>query len=544
MKLLLPLILGCCSVLSETATDSSSFLARASAQLERLDTYRRPPSDRQPSWLEILARDPGIGRISSRRAFEIYRLLPDDMQVEIANKVGGNRAMIELLADSKDEAMQDNRIKRSGSKREIYDRDGYESPPEGYQEEYAGYEHYGPPPQQSGSDSGSIIKGSSSVIGGIAQGLISGLVSASGTASKGSSSISAQSSQSSVQSSSSSSDTDKPKPEYGQVYSYGDKAFDVWDFKKAIVSTLMQAVKAISGGVIALKGQLIKGSGYLVSTKGKIIAKAGDAVTSLGRNIAKSAVTPPPHPGYSYHQGGHDESYGGPPPAVGEYLAPNEEYHGNPSYHSTSDADDEQAGLLIAKPTKPDDDHHDHGNNQHSGNVKPEDDYQGPPPEQPDKENAVIDYQNFHRDNENAHHPTSFSYGVPPVQLPLEPLNPVSIQQSVEYPPIHLDYFLPNKDQFELPNGDDNDLSVYSSLTIDMEPDSIKAPLKGHAGFHDFHMLPMQGPLKIPLLGPPHAMPYWQNQPVDFNGLYRRRNSAQRRRSARELAQWMRLQRG
>lgn len=77
----------------------------------------------------------------------------------------------------------------------------------------------------------------------------------------------------------------------------------MWDFKKAIISTLMQAVKAISGGVIALKGQLLKGSGYLVSTKGKIIAKTGDAITTLGRNIAKSAVHPhpePSHPGHLY----------------------------------------------------------------------------------------------------------------------------------------------------------------------------------------------------------------------------------------------------
>lgn len=64
----------------------------------------------------------------------------------------------------------------------------------------------------------------------------------------------------------------------------------------------MQAVKAISGGVIALKGQLIKGSGYLVSKKGKIISSTGDAITSLGRNIAKSAVhhPEPAHHGYTY----------------------------------------------------------------------------------------------------------------------------------------------------------------------------------------------------------------------------------------------------
>lgn len=61
----------------------------------------------------------------------------------------------------------------------------------------------------------------------------------------------------------------------------------------------MQAIKAISGGVIALKGQLLKGGGYLVSSKGKIISKTGDVITTLGRNIAKSAVQPS-HPMYLY----------------------------------------------------------------------------------------------------------------------------------------------------------------------------------------------------------------------------------------------------
>lgn len=135
--------------------------------------------------------------------------------------------MIELLANPKYMEMMQDRIKRSGSKREVYNQDGYESPPEGYppQEEYGGYapesygDHYGGGyPQNSGSDSGGIIKGSTSLIGGIAKGIIGGLVSASGSASKGSSSISASSSQSSAQSSAASSGEHK-KPEYGHVYS-------------------------------------------------------------------------------------------------------------------------------------------------------------------------------------------------------------------------------------------------------------------------------------------------------------------------------------
>lgn len=52
------------------------------------------------------------------------------------------------------------------------------------------------------------------------------------------------------------------------------KSFDGWSLKKSILNTLLQAVKAIAGGVTSLKGQLIKGSGYLVSAKGKVSNQA------------------------------------------------------------------------------------------------------------------------------------------------------------------------------------------------------------------------------------------------------------------------------
>lgn len=48
------------------------------------------------------------------------------------------------------------------------------------------------------------------------------------------------------------------------------KGFDGWSLKKSILNTLLQAVKAIAGGVTTLQGQLIKGSGYLVTQKGKV----------------------------------------------------------------------------------------------------------------------------------------------------------------------------------------------------------------------------------------------------------------------------------
>lgn len=46
--------------------------------------------------------------------------------------------------------------------------------------------------------------------------------------------------------------------------------FDPWTLKKSVLNTLYQAVKAITGGVTAIKGQLIKGSGYASSASGKV----------------------------------------------------------------------------------------------------------------------------------------------------------------------------------------------------------------------------------------------------------------------------------
>jgi len=44
---------------------------------------------------------------------------------------------------------------------------------------------------------------------------------------------------------------------------------------------------------LALKGQLVKGSGYLLSGKGKVVSKAGDAITSFGKHLAASAQSKP-----------------------------------------------------------------------------------------------------------------------------------------------------------------------------------------------------------------------------------------------------------
>lgn len=72
--------------------------------------------------------------------------------------------------------------------------------------------------------------------------------------------------------------------------------------KKGILSTLLQAAKALKGGVLAIKGQLIKGSGYILSTKGKLLEGGGEAITGLGKKIVKSAIA-------KSHKHGHDGRY-------------------------------------------------------------------------------------------------------------------------------------------------------------------------------------------------------------------------------------------
>lgn len=47
--------------------------------------------------------------------------------------------------------------------------------------------------------------------------------------------------------------------------------FDGWALKRSILNTIFQAVKAITGGITAINGQLIKGSGYAISAGGKVI---------------------------------------------------------------------------------------------------------------------------------------------------------------------------------------------------------------------------------------------------------------------------------
>nr|XP_037868896.1 uncharacterized protein LOC101736774 isoform X1 [Bombyx mori] len=121
-------------------------------------------------------------------------------------------------------------------------------------------------------------------------------------------------------------------------YSYeppqqGEK-YDFLGLKKSILYTLFQAVKAITGGVTILKGQLIKGGGALASTLGKVIAVKGDAVSNLGKKIVSSAALsekkPVSTPVYGPPPTSHLE-YGPPPSAYGAPTAPAHYSHTAPA---------------------------------------------------------------------------------------------------------------------------------------------------------------------------------------------------------------------
>ncbi|XP_003427474.2 uncharacterized protein LOC100678819 isoform X1 [Nasonia vitripennis] len=322
---------------------SSELSRAAAAQLQRLAPFRRSTTlESQPIGVGKASRDKAAKEARNTRANsaeqslripidlgELYRIFSDSFGAE-PNNVRDKRdqpvqltpARMEALDKYADKIMQDERVQSYMQER--IKRDGYGG----------GY---------AGAGGGSGLGGSGAFVSGLAGQLVGSVVGLSSTASKGSSSSSGQS----------------PAPVYGPpaYHSYGKESFSIWDFKRAILNTLIQAVKAIGGGVLALKGQLIKGSGFLVSTKGRIISSAGDAITGLGKSLAASAVVQPPsaphpgygggHVGYAYeapaaHVIAHDSTYDGPPPATNAYHS---------TFGAASDDESIQPGLLIGKPS-------------------------------------------------------------------------------------------------------------------------------------------------------------------------------------------------
>lgn len=92
------------------------------------------------------------------------------------------------------------------------------------------------------------------------------------------------------------------------------------------MNTIFEAVKAITGGITAINGQLIKGSGYAISAGGKVgfivrrlaffirifnefslfkmrtqlVSASGDAVSNVGKKLALSAKLIEPSPSKSH----------------------------------------------------------------------------------------------------------------------------------------------------------------------------------------------------------------------------------------------------
>ncbi|XP_050076185.1 uncharacterized protein LOC126563579 [Anopheles maculipalpis] len=152
--------------------------------------------------------------------------------------------------------------------------------------------------KRSGFGSGS---GSFDLLSGLKKTLLSGIGSASASLVAGSSSSSLSSGSGHGSSGHSGGSSSYGSSGHSYEKPHEDSHFDGWSLKKSILNTLFQAVKAITGGVTAIKGQLIKGSGYLVSGAGKLIASGGDAVTGVGKKIALSAhLIPPKHASHPF----------------------------------------------------------------------------------------------------------------------------------------------------------------------------------------------------------------------------------------------------
>ncbi|CAB0044899.1 unnamed protein product [Trichogramma brassicae] len=303
---------------------------------------------------------------------------------------------------------------------------------------------YGPPPAQhhgGGSDSASFFTG-----------LVGGLIGSSASLSKGSVVASAQGSHAPpalpqhhpVVYGPPAPVYGPPKyPTYGHHEHHEHHQVTPWDLKKAIINSLIQAVKAVGGGFLALNGQIIKGSGFLVQTKGRLISGAGEAISGLGKTLATGATKPTTtqhhhttsyeHHGYAYgpppvvhnhyagectattlycvrsikesltrencidrqweesrvklsfmvnffHFLGHDHHYAGAPPPTDSYQ------HG---FGAATDVhDDSQAGLLVAQPV-PDLDHLHHHQHQHQH--QSDDGFEVPP----QQDDAHVEYQTF-----------------------------------------------------------------------------------------------------------------------------------------------------
>ncbi|KYN13598.1 hypothetical protein ALC57_14305 [Trachymyrmex cornetzi] len=487
-------------------SNQETLLKKAAEQLERLEPYRRATDNRGESnlsnvpetWRPLVDQNQLDGikdDVDQNVSWEMSEILPEQTEPDSLKRIDDKKLItISVITDPKYTELMQDRIKR-----------GYDV-------------------------------GSTSLLTSIAGGVLTGIASASsGSAAK----ASAGSSETAY------------KPVYGaptveHAYSYEEKPFGPWDFKKVIFSTLFQALKAIGGGVLALKGQLVKGGGYLLAGKGKVVSKAGDVITSFGKHLAANAQSKPyppetyyDHPPVQHIE--HNPSYPGSPPNSDDFSeVPNDfsahETYGVPSNDVTF-TDNGQGGLLIVTPTKSDLDKNS-DQQTHVAVLENSDQTKSsviknllnsvPKGSVGSKDQTVAGQDSLTNSNVNSYPPTQHpvpTYGVPELyptnynnpthnygqenpaaqdgayQRPELPqitshhhfpnlgLDPnLLIQPNVGYPPLQQIQY-PNShgsllDPSKLPH-DDSDTSVYASLSVDTEPQiaPLKISLLGHSDF-------------------------------------------------------------
>ncbi|XP_011635801.1 uncharacterized protein LOC105426326 [Pogonomyrmex barbatus] len=519
--------------------DQETLMKRAAEQLERLAPYRRTAEDRTEdlsnlleTWKSLADQNQLDGTksdVEQAVPWEIPEISPEQAEEmpDAAKRLDDEKKMITIgvIADPRYAALMRDRIKR-------------------------GFDY-----------------GSASLLTGIAGGVLSGVASASsGSAAKASAGSSEQAYKAPIYGA--------PTVEH-TYHSYEEKPFGPWDFKKAIFSTLYQALKAIGGGVLALKGQLVKGGGYLLAGKGKVVSKAGDVITSFGKQLAAS-VQPKP-------EGYYDHPPIGPPPGSDDYHEGPNDFSPHGTYSVPSD-DHGQGGLLIVTPTKSDLDEH---NDQHTNvavqngpdPAKLEESFGGPTSTIKNllnsvpkgsvglKDQIVAGQQGSHHNDNNANLPIKYpvaSYGVPdyPINTPdalgnygqkypaaqdgayqLRPELPI-LPPHHHFPNLGLDPNLSIQPDLlqQIPNigalppklpHEDGGTSVYASVSVDTEPqlaplkvsllgghsDSLDLPkLQPHVNFHgqpefaNYLHGSLGGPLRVPLLNPMPSAYYWQSQ--------------------------------
>ncbi|KAJ1524218.1 hypothetical protein ONE63_010738 [Megalurothrips usitatus] len=98
--------------------------------------------------------------------------------------------------------------------------------------------------------------------------------------------------------------------------------FSLWEFKKALLHKLLEAAKAIGGGVLALKGKLLTVKGNLVAAKGRKLASKGEELTEFGKGVLAKAL------GY----GGHEEVHTAPSAPSAPAAPPPAAAYGVPAY--------------------------------------------------------------------------------------------------------------------------------------------------------------------------------------------------------------------